>query len=170
MFETHDWAPFLIVFFQFLKYHVFVVFSINAFTLFTGTCIAVPSPEKKIAYKTFFALNERLAYITGPSCSKLTMKLVTCNVSLKLWSLNIAYMQNFCWKNVSSFCICKSYSRLFSKNTCEFGIVLSRTVNILTTNELVKLATLWTTGLWSFAVNVLSLKIKWIHNIRYVIV
>ena len=27
----------------------------------------------------------------------------------------------------------------FSKNTCEFDTVLTRTVNILTTNELVKL-------------------------------
>ena len=34
----------------------------------------------------------------------------------------------------------------FSKNTCELNIVLTRPVNILTTNELVKLTTLWTTG------------------------
>ena len=27
---------------------------------FTGTFIATPSPEKKIAYKTFFVLKERL--------------------------------------------------------------------------------------------------------------
>ena len=30
----------------------------------------------------------------------------------------------------------------FSKNTCEFDMVLTRTVNVLTTNELVKLTTL----------------------------
>ena len=36
----------------------------------------------------------------------------------------------------------------FSKNTCELDIVLTRTVNIFTTNELVKLTTLWTTGPW----------------------
>ena len=47
---------------------------------------------------------------------------------------------------MSSFCICKSYSHFFSKNTCELDIVLTRTVNILITNELVKLTTLWTTG------------------------
>ena len=47
---------------------------------------------------------------------------------------------------MSSFCICKSYSHFFQKNTCEFGIVLTITVNILTTNELVKLTMLWTTG------------------------
>ena len=42
----------------------------------------------------------------------------------------------------------KSYSHFFSKNTCELDIVLTRTVNILTTNKLVKLRMLWTTGLW----------------------
>ena len=49
---------------------------------------------------------------------------------------------------MSSFCICKSYSHCFSKNTCEFDIVLTRTVNILTTNEFVKLKMLWTTRPW----------------------
>ena len=38
--------------------------------------------------------------------------------------------------------LCKSYSHFFSKNSCEFDIVLTRTVNILTTNELVKLTML----------------------------
>ena len=86
--------------------------------------------------------------ISGLSCSKLRMSSV--NVSLKLWSLNMAYMLYFCWKNVSSFCICKSYSHFFSKNICELDISLTRTVNILTTNELVKLTMLWTTGPSSF--------------------
>ena len=45
-------------------------------------------------------------------------------------------------------CICKSYSHFFNKNICELDIVLTRTVNILTTNELVKLTMLWTTGPW----------------------
>ena len=58
----------------------------------------------------------------------------------------MAYMLIFLLKNVSSFCICKSYSHFFSKNTCEFDTVLTRTVNILTTNEFVKLRMLWTTG------------------------
>ena len=52
------------------------------------------------------------------------------------------YANIFAQKNVSSFCICKSYSHLFSKNNCELVIVLTRTVNILTSNELVKLTTL----------------------------
>ena len=51
---------------------------------------------------------------------------------------------------MSSFYICKSYSQFFSKNTCELDIVLTRTVNILTTNELIKLTMLWTTGTCTF--------------------
>ena len=35
---------------------------------FTGTFIATPSPEKKIAYKTFFVLKERLAIIGRLLC------------------------------------------------------------------------------------------------------
>ena len=38
------------------------------------------------------------------------------------------------------------FQQKFSKNTCELDIVLTRTVNILTTNDLVKLMMLWTTG------------------------
>ena len=44
------------------------------------------------------------------------------------------------------FAHCKSYSHFFSKNTCELDIILIRTVNILTTNKLVKLTMLWTAG------------------------
>ena len=42
---------------------------------------------------------------------------------------------------MSSFCICnaKATHIFFSKNNCELDIVLTRTVNILTTNEHVKL-------------------------------
>ena len=85
------------------------------------------------------------------------------NVSLKLWSLKYGIYANiFAEKNVSSFCICKSYSHFFSKcksyshffffskNTGEWDIVPTRTFNILTTNELVKLTMLWTTWPWCF--------------------
>ena len=83
----------------------------------------------------------KIRKISGPTCSKLTMSLV--NVSLKFFSSNMAYMLIFLLKkNVSSFCICKSYPHFFSKNTCELDTVLTRRVNILTTNELVKLAML----------------------------
>ena len=84
-----------------------------------------------------FKANTMLAKQPGPNCSKLMMLLV--NVLLKLWSLNMAYTLIFLLKNVSSICICKCYSHFFSKYTCELDRVLTRTVNILTTNELVKL-------------------------------
>ena len=79
---------------------------------------------------------------SGPSCSKLTMSLI--KVSLKLRSLNMAYMLIF-------FAHAKATNIFFSKNTCELDIVLTRTVNILTTNELVKLTMLWTSQPFSLA-------------------
>ena len=45
----------------------------------------------------------------------------------------------FLLKHVSSFYICESNSHFHSKYTCELDIIHTRTVNILTTNELVKL-------------------------------
>ena len=45
-----------------------------------------------------------------------------------------------------AFAFAKAIHFFFSKNTYELGIVLTRTVNILITNELVKLTMLWTTG------------------------
>ena len=58
---------------------------------------------------------------------------------VKTWIIKyVIYANIFAEKNVSSFCICKSYSHFFSKNTCELDIVLTRTVNSLTTDELVK--------------------------------
>ena len=67
MFKTSGRASFLIILFQFLQYYVFVVFSCDAFALFHRTFIAIPSPEKKIAYKTS-ALKERLAIIGRLLC------------------------------------------------------------------------------------------------------
>ena len=46
----------------------------------------------------------------------------------------------------------------FSKSTCELDIVLTRTVNILTTNELIKLTILWTIGPWFFSLYEILLK------------
>ena len=67
--------------------------------------------------------------------------------------------------------ICKSYSHFFSKNTCELDIVLTRAVNILTTNELVKLTALWTTGHWClrilFYLNTSTTMYKFLHFIAY---
>ena len=56
------------------------------------------------------------------------------NVPLKLWLLNMAYTIIFFAEKCEY------------KNTSEFDIVLTRTVNILTTDELVKITMLWTPG------------------------
>ena len=45
-----------------------------------------------------------------------------------------------------AFAFAKATHIFFSKNTCKLDIVITRTVNILTTNKLIKLTTLWTTG------------------------
>ena len=67
------------------------------------------------------------------------------NVSLKLWSLNMIYMLIFLMKKMwVAFAFATHI--FFSKNTCELDTVLTRTVNILTIYELVKLTILWTTG------------------------
>ena len=90
---------------------------------------------------------------SGPSCSKLTMSLV--NVSLKLLSLNMAYMLIFLLKKMwVAFAFAKA-THIFQQNTCELDTVLTRAVKILTTNELVKLTTLWTTGPW-YALKLIS--------------
>jgi hypothetical protein len=65
MLKTSDRASFLIILFQFLKYYVFVVLPSDTFALFHGHFY---SPEKKIAYKTFFALKDRLAIIGRLLC------------------------------------------------------------------------------------------------------
>ena len=67
-------------------------------------------------------------YHPGPSCSKLTMSLV--DISLKL----CIDAHIFAEKIRVAFAFAKA-NIFFSKNTCELDIVLTRTVNILTTNE-----------------------------------
>ena len=58
----------------------------------------------------------------------------------------MAYVLIFLLKKMwVAFAFAKA-THIFSKNTCELDIVLTRAVNILTTNELVKLTTIWTTG------------------------
>ena len=64
------------------------------------------------------------------------MSLVT--VSLKFYSLNMAYMLIVLLKK----CDLQKLLTFFSKNNCELDIVLTRTFNILTTNELVKITML----------------------------
>ena len=70
----------------------------------------------------------------GPSCSKLTTSLV--NDSLKLTSSVTQISWNFL--------------HIFSaKNIRILYIEFAKVVNEMTLNELVKLTTLWTTGLWN---------------------
>ena len=85
------------------------------------------------------------------------------NVSLKFWSLNIIkygiYANIFAEKMWEAFAFAKA-THIFQQKNCELDIVLTRTVNILTTNELVKLTMLWTTGPYFFVV-VFSTKNCW---------
>ena len=60
----------------------------------------------------------------------------------------MAYANIFAEKNWVAFAYAKATHIFISKNTCELDIVLTRTVKILITNELIKLTTLWTTGPW----------------------
>ena len=48
-----------------------------------------------------------------------------------------------------AFAFAKDTHIFFSKNTCESDFVLTRTVNMLTTNDLVKLPMFWITRPWS---------------------
>ena len=43
----------------------------------------------------------------------------------------------FCWKNVSSFCKCKSYSHFFSKNISIYAIFEDQRFNNVLTNDIV---------------------------------
>ena len=56
------------------------------------------------------------------------------------------YAENFCWKNVSSFCSAKATHIFSAKNIRILCIESAKIVNEMTLNELVKLTTLWTTG------------------------
>ena len=48
----------------------------------------------------------------------------------------------FCWKNVSSFCKCKSYTHFFSKNISVYAIFNDQSFNDTLTN----IVSFWTTG------------------------
>ena len=120
----------------------------NIWLSISQTLVTQTTAEVKLNKWHLFSL------LSGLSCSKLTMLLV--NLLLKLWSLNMAYMLIFFAEKMwVAFAL--SYSHFFSKNTCEFDTVLTRTVNVLPTNELVKLMTLWTTGQGPVVQSVISL-------------
>ena len=57
------------------------------------------------------------------------------------------YANIFAEKMLVAFAFAKAtHFFFFSKNTFELNIIITRTVNTLTTNEPVKLTMLWTTG------------------------
>ena len=87
-------------------------------------------------------------YLSGPSCSKLTMSLV--NDLLKFTWVILKYAEIICWKNVSSFCS-KSYSHFFQQKISEYCILNPlKQLTKWPLTELVKLTTLWTTGTLEF--------------------
>ena len=74
------------------------------------------------------------------------------NISFKLWSLNMQYTLVVLLKNMwVALLHLQKLLTFFSKNTCELDIVLTRTVNILTTNKLTEQMVLWITGPWYFS-------------------
>ena len=92
------------------------------------------------------------AYITGPSCSKLTTSLV--NDSLKFKSSDT----QICW----NFLLKKCATHIFSaKNIRILYIESAKTVNEMTLNKLVKLTMLWTTGPWFLNFNMFILLLFW---------
>ena len=68
MFKTSGRASFLIILFSFFSTTSLQYFPVMLLPFSTGTFIATPSPEKKIAYKTFFVFKERLAIIGRLLC------------------------------------------------------------------------------------------------------
>ena len=101
---------------------------------------------------------------SGPSCSKLTVSLV--KLPLKLILKYGIYANIFAEKMWVAFAFAKA-THIFSKSTCELDIVHIRTVNILTTNELVKLTMLWTTGLRSLLATLLCINLMFMIILFY---
>ena len=56
------------------------------------------------------------------------------------------YTNIFAEKMWVAFAFAKATHIFLSNNACELDIVLTRTVNVLTTNKLVRLRMLWTIG------------------------
>ena len=72
--------------------------------------------------------NLDLAPVVQSIVSLLVVKMLTVLVS------TISNSQVFCWKNVSSFCKCKSYSHFFSKNISIYAIFNDQINDMLTNN------------------------------------
>ena len=86
---------------------------------------------------------------SGPNCSKLTMSLVNI---LKHWSLDMANTLIFLLKKMWVAFALKKLLTFFSAKIT-LNNVLTRTVNILTTKEPIKLIMLWTNGPWKLTLS-----------------
>ena len=81
----------------------------------------------------------------GPVVENLTKLLV--NVTLKFLLKYGKYIDIFCWKNVSSFCIAKATHIFAAKNFNVFENTVATTVSKFVINMLVKRTMPWTTWL-----------------------
>ena len=81
--------------------------------------------------------------ISEPSWSKL----IVIKISVLKYG---KYIDIFCWKSVSSFCIAKATHIFAAKIINVFENTLATTVNEFVINKLVKVAMLWTTGPCTF--------------------
>ena len=64
----------------------------------------------------------------------------------------ISNSQVIFWKNVSSFCKCKSYSHFFSKNISVYAIFKDQSLNNTLTDEIVRFEQLGSGLLWSLSI------------------
>ena len=68
---------------------------------------------------------------------------LTSSLVVKMLTVLVSTISNsevrwyFCWKNVSSFCKCKSYSHFFSKNFSAFAIFIDQSFNDMLTKDIV---------------------------------
>ena len=113
-------------------------------------------------------LNQKISYISGPGCSKLTTSLV--NETLKFQTLISQICQYFLLKKCEKLLQCKSFSHFFNKNISVFGYKVVRHLTSRPLNELVKLTMLWTTGPWPYKVDLNYHTVQLLHiNVIYLI-
>ena len=77
---------------------------------------------------------------SGPSCSKhhsLIELISGQNFSCSCIKAQYLINRYFCWKNVSSFCKCKSYSHFLSKNNSVYATFYDQNLNGMLTNDII---------------------------------
>ena len=89
---------------------------------------------------------------------------ITSSLLVKMLTVLISTISNsqvfICWKNVSSFCKCKSYSHFFCKNIRVYAIFNDQSFNDTLTNDIISFEEL---GPDIFIVSPYTL---WIHIVR----